>query len=640
MAAQVVVGGCSAGGLATYLHTQYIYQILTQNNNQLRNFAALPDSGFFLQYQSPTEKYVTGIYLFIFVHLVPIIWMTWVFDNQNCTGGVNQNCIAAHIKTGNTWQCMFAQANAPFIEVPVFALQSRFDSWQLTYILGNTNNATLINEYGTNFTRIFNQTYLQTNLSLHGGFVPVFFPFTFIFISNICTCVLFDSCYHHCEEWDDIIVDDLDSTEMFGEMFYQETKQIFWFQDYSYPCQQGVVSYAPAQKNITNLHSLVTEFCFSSIVWSDVGVVHVQALIINNKIIQKWLKQQSSSSKLVSDKCLSLFVSSSNVGKTSILKRYINNKFAEQYKATIKNYNEKKNEYTQIIEIRGADFCTKELVIDGKLLLLQIWDTAGQERFRALGAPFYRGANACVIVFDLSDAQSFEAVSSWRDEFVSQSDIEWIDTIPFFIIGNKCDLENDRKLSSDWVRQQIVNKEWSNTIYLETSAKTGSGVNDLFDQVAKKCFTLMPGVPKFYENKPDPVSLEDKMSDAISDVEESAKASQSLSLCVGLFSSLVCAVHQLSMQKKKLSLRIHANLLQKMQTIQKSQTFSFENVQTKQDLHVNVTKTVKKRKLRRRSNKINETVKVKRESISQFSYKMLCENPLSTSTIILDLIAI
>jgi len=206
-----------------------------------------------------------------------------------------------------------------------------------------------------------------------------------------------------------------------------------------------------------------------------------------------------------------VLVGSSNVGKTSILQRYVTDKFAEQYKATI-----------------GADFKIKEIEVEGKALLLQIWDTAGQERYRALGAPFYRGANACVIVFDVTDAQSFQAVSSWREEFLSHCDDEWLHSLPFFIIGNKCDLDSNRKISPDEVMQLIADNEWNNTTYLDTSAKTGNGVNDLFEHVAKKCFALMPGIPKADEDKAQRVSLEHKLSEAISDAEDNAQSSQCL----------------------------------------------------------------------------------------------------------------
>nr|KJB49117.1 hypothetical protein B456_008G101600 [Gossypium raimondii] len=93
----------------------------------------------------------------------------------------------------------------------------------------------------------------------------------------------------------------------------------------------------------------------------------------------------------------------SGVGKTSLMNQYVYNKFNQQYKATI-----------------GADFVTKELQIDDKLVTLQIWDTAGQERFQSLGSAFYRGADCCAIVFDVNILRSFETLNNWREEFLKQ----------------------------------------------------------------------------------------------------------------------------------------------------------------------------------------------------------------------------
>lgn len=95
-----------------------------------------------------------------------------------------------------------------------------------------------------------------------------------------------------------------------------------------------------------------------------------------------------------------------SVGKTSILERFVTNTFSDDYKATI-----------------GADFRTKDVIFNGQTVLLQIWDTAGQERFRALAAPFYRGANICVLVFDVNERLTFEAVDQWRDEFLHHADV-------------------------------------------------------------------------------------------------------------------------------------------------------------------------------------------------------------------------
>ena len=75
---------------------------------------------------------------------------------------------------------------------------------------------------------------------------------------------------------------------------------------------------------------------------------------------------------------------------------------------------------------------------------LQIWDTAGQERFQSLGVAFYRGADCCVLVFDVNVARTFENLDSWRDEFLIQAGPRDPENFPFVVLGNKIDLENQR----------------------------------------------------------------------------------------------------------------------------------------------------------------------------------------------------
>ena len=94
----------------------------------------------------------------------------------------------------------------------------------------------------------------------------------------------------------------------------------------------------------------------------------------------------------------------SGVGKTSILQQYLNGKVSGNSKPTI-----------------GADFSKKEILIDNTVLTLQIWDTAGQEKFQSLGYAFYRGADCCALVYDITNQQSFEALSRWRDGFIENA---------------------------------------------------------------------------------------------------------------------------------------------------------------------------------------------------------------------------
>jgi len=160
-----------------------------------------------------------------------------------------------------------------------------------------------------------------------------------------------------------------------------------------------------------------------------------------------------------------IILGDSGVGKTSLMNQYVNKKFTNQYKATI-----------------GADFLTKEVVIDGKLVTMQIWDTAGQERFQSLGVAFYRGADCCVMVFDLTNPKSFESLDSWRDEFLIQVSPYDQDNFPFVVIGNKLDAEGQRKVGSS--RASTWCKSKNNIPFFETSAKNSIGVDQAFEEIA------------------------------------------------------------------------------------------------------------------------------------------------------------
>nr|GMD94097.1 ras-related protein Rab7 [Ipomoea batatas] len=123
----------------------------------------------------------------------------------------------------------------------------------------------------------------------------------------------------------------------------------------------------------------------------------------------------------------------SGVGKTSLMNQYVHKRFSHQYKATI-----------------GADFVTKELLIDDRLITLQIWDTAGQERFQSLGVAFYRGADCCVQVYDVNVMRSFDSLDNWHEEFLKQVSEkkaqEWCSSkgnIPYYETSAKEDLNVD-----------------------------------------------------------------------------------------------------------------------------------------------------------------------------------------------------
>ncbi|XP_056159274.1 ras-related protein Rab7 isoform X1 [Syzygium oleosum] len=156
------------------------------------------------------------------------------------------------------------------------------------------------------------------------------------------------------------------------------------------------------------------------------------------------------------------------VGKTSLMNQYVNKKFSNQYKATI-----------------GADFLTKEVQLEDRLFTLQIWDTAGQERFQSLGVAFYRGADCCVLVYDVNVMKSFDNLNNWREEFLIQASPSDPENFPFIVIGNKIDVDggNNRVVSEKKARAWCASK--GNIPYFETSAKEGVNVEEAFQCIAK-----------------------------------------------------------------------------------------------------------------------------------------------------------
>ncbi|KAL2913509.1 GTPase activity protein [Polyrhizophydium stewartii] len=117
------------------------------------------------------------------------------------------------------------------------------------------------------------------------------------------------------------------------------------------------------------------------------------------------------------------------VGKTALRNQVVHRRFHQAYRATI-----------------GADFVTKDITVEpgGRAVSLQIWDTAGQERFQSLGVAFFRGADACVLVYDVTDPRSLERLSIWVTEFVRHAGIANPAEFPFIVVGNKTDLTSER----------------------------------------------------------------------------------------------------------------------------------------------------------------------------------------------------
>ncbi|KAG1137627.1 hypothetical protein G6F37_011098 [Rhizopus arrhizus] len=179
------------------------------------------------------------------------------------------------------------------------------------------------------------------------------------------------------------------------------------------------------------------------------------------------------------------------VGKTSLINQYANNKFSSHYKATI-----------------GADFLTKEIVInDDTLVTMQIWDTAGQERFQSLGVAFYRGADCCVLVYDVNNTASYQSLEEWHDEFLLQASPRDPDRFPFVILGNKVDVDKSKRTIPQ-KRALAFCQAKGNIPHFETSAKEGTNIEEAFQMIAKSALQQESSI-ELYDEQSDPIRLDE-----------------------------------------------------------------------------------------------------------------------------------
>lgn len=116
-------------------------------------------------------------------------------------------------------------------------------------------------------------------------------------------------------------------------------------------------------------------------------------------------------------------------------------------------------------------------------MILQFWDTAGQERFQSLGTSLYRGADACILVFDLCNGSSFENLPFWKNEFLLQTESSSRLDSPFVLVGTKSDCSEELDIQRDVVLSWCDSNGIDRNCYFETSARTGDYVSEVFDCV-------------------------------------------------------------------------------------------------------------------------------------------------------------
>ena len=155
-----------------------------------------------------------------------------------------------------------------------------------------------------------------------------------------------------------------------------------------------------------------------------------------------------------------------NVGKTSLINKFSGGDANPQ--ATV-----------------GTDFKTKSITIDGQQVTLQMWDTAGQEKHASIGFAFYRGANCCILTYDLSNQESFDRLDFWKRNFLDKASPQNAEQFPFVVVGNKTD--QNRVVSRDTAEAWCQNNGGYG--YFETCATSGEGVSDLFMFTGRKAMS-------------------------------------------------------------------------------------------------------------------------------------------------------
>mmetsp|Transcript_4397 Transcript_4397/g.7248 ORF Transcript_4397/g.7248 Transcript_4397/m.7248 type:complete len:213 (-) Transcript_4397:601-1239(-) len=197
-----------------------------------------------------------------------------------------------------------------------------------------------------------------------------------------------------------------------------------------------------------------------------------------------------------------VFLGDQSVGKTSIITRFMYDKFDNQYQATI-----------------GIDFLSKTMYLEDRTVRLQLWDTAGQERFRSLIPSYIRDSSVAVVVFDVTNRQSFLNTVRWISEVRTERGSDVI----IFLVGNKTDLLDKRQVSIEEgdakAREHSVN-------FIETSAKAGLNVKALFRKIA----AALPGMESLNQPKPDQAG-ETKAATSTTIQLEAAKPPPAASSC-------------------------------------------------------------------------------------------------------------
>ena len=159
-----------------------------------------------------------------------------------------------------------------------------------------------------------------------------------------------------------------------------------------------------------------------------------------------------------------ILIGDSAVGKSNILLKYLKNEFDKNSRATV-----------------GVEFGTKNVLINGKKVKIQIWDTAGQERYRSITSAYYKGAKGAFIVYDITNKSTFDNIDKWISDLKLNGD----QNICIVILGNKSDLNESRQVSTN---DGMKKAEMFKTAFMETSALNGENIGEAFEELIEEIY--------------------------------------------------------------------------------------------------------------------------------------------------------
>ena len=188
-------------------------------------------------------------------------------------------------------------------------------------------------------------------------------------------------------------------------------------------------------------------------------------LLYTPKIEENNIYERSNSNSITDEKLSFkiIMIGPANSGKTSIVRRYVDKKFNDDYKVTV-----------------GFDYMNKEITIGKKKINIQLWDTAGTEMFQSLSSSYYRNSYGALVVFDVLDRKSFESLNTWINYYREHRDQKYEELI--YLIGNKIDSKDrviSKKEAMDFMEENNLKE------YYESSAKKGDNIDNIFNNIAK-----------------------------------------------------------------------------------------------------------------------------------------------------------